>query len=164
MSKLVNGLPGIEMRVIWWYVAAVLSASAGLAGLPTRMTAAATTSGPKSLGFMACSSPAIDRQRYQRQVSTECLARCSRSLRECLVGNAGLERATRLLRSLDRRSEIPARQGGSPGRVNASGALARRLCTHVATDTARRCHRLRGPGSAGARGDPRLAGGSAVRA
>src|SRR3989442_11550882 len=154
MSKLVNGLPGIEMRVIWWYVAAVLSASAGLAGLPTRMTAAATTSGPKSLGFMACSSPAIDRQRYQRQVSTECLARCSRSLRECLVGNAGLERATRLLRSLDRRSEIPARQGGSPGRVNATDALARRLCVRVATDTARRFQRLRGPGPSRGPGGP----------
>src|SRR2546425_2885640 len=151
MSKLVNGLPGIEMRAIWWYVAAVLSASAGLAGLPTRMTAAATTSGPKSLVFRACSSPAIDRQHYQRQVSTECLARCSRSLREWLVGNAGLERATRLLRFFDRRSEKPRPQGGSPRRGNAHGALAPRLFARVATQTAPRCPPARGPGPCGAR-------------
>src|SRR2546428_11515224 len=104
MSKLVNGLPGIEMRAIWWYVAAVLSARAGLAELPARMTAAATTSGPKSLVFMGCSSPSIDRQDYQRQESTECLARCSRSLREYRVGSPQRDTGTtaRLPRSGER--------------------------------------------------------------
>src|SRR2546426_12800687 len=61
MSKLVSALPGTEISAIWWYEAAVLSANAGVAALPARMTTAATTSGLRNLAFMVCSSPVIGR-------------------------------------------------------------------------------------------------------